>query len=314
MKSYFLLSFCLICSALFSQDIKIEKDIVYATSSDWRDQKQDLKMDIFMPPATKDLPLIVFIHGGGFYNGKKETHTAFCSSLSKQGYVVANINYRLGFDTSAAQKDISIIMASYRAAQDASSALRYLVHHSKEYHIDTSAVFIGGESAGAVTSLADAYVTQQEWDQLFPMLHENLGTIKESGNELSDAYHIRGVVSLWGGILDTALIASNRSKMIPIALIQSQSDEVIPYQHSKGQRAVFNSLYGSFDIAQRFQSNSSCARLYYTKDAKHFLGFSHHYVVAAIKSFVDDVLNGKCKTSVEENINERNDLPFSIYQ
>lgn len=314
MKLFLLLLFSGTFSIAFSQNITVEKDVVYGNASDWKNQKQDLKMDVLTPASDKELPLVVFIHGGGFYGGDKKTHTTFCTSLSQQGYVVANINYRLGFDTSAGQKDIGIIMACYRATQDASSALRYLMHHAKDYHIDTTAVFLSGESAGGVTSLAEAYMSQQQWDALFPMIHQNLGAIKESGNELKASYQLKGIISMWGGILDTSLISPGISKQIPIALIQSQSDEVVPYQHSKGQRTLFNTLYGSFDIAQRFLSNGSCARLYYTKDAKHFFGFSHHYMVAAMRSFIDDVLNGKCSSLTKENTGERNDLPFSDYQ
>lgn len=314
MKPFFLICFCYLFIVGSGQDLKIEKDIVFGNVVDWKGQKQELTMDILSPQSEKNLPLVLFVHGGGFYGGNKNTHTPFCTKLANEGYVVANINYRVGFDTSAAQKIIGITMASYRAAQDASSALRYLVHHSKQYHIDTSAVFVSGESAGAITSLADAYFSQQEWDAMFPMLHQNLGTVRGSGNELLDDYRIRGVISLWGGVFDTTLINSNETRSIPIALIQSQSDEIIPFQHSKGQKAAFSSLYGSFDIAQRFQSSGSCARLYYTKEAKHFLGFSQHYIVNAIKHFIDDVQAGKCQALIEENKNERSDIPFSVYQ
>jgi predicted peptidase len=311
--SLLLFILCHFCLNAFSQNIKIERDIIYASVPDWKNRVQKLTMDLYIPSSNKSLPLIVFIHGGGFRVGAKESHTAFCTSLSMQGYVVANINYRIGFDTSETKRDLGILMASYRAAQDASSTLRYLVHNAKELYIDTSSVFIGGESAGAVTSLAGAYITQQEWDQTFPLLHKNLGTINESGNTLTDAYHIKGIISLWGGIVDTLLITPVESKTTPIVLFQSQSDQVIPYQHSKGQGAIFSPLYGSFDIAQRFQSNGSCARLYYTKNARHSFGFSHNYVLSAIKLFVEDVLNGNCKSFIEEN-NERNDLPFPLYQ
>jgi hypothetical protein len=149
---------------------------------------------------------------------------------------------------------------------------------------------------------------------MFPMLHQNLGAVRGSGNELPDDYRIRGVISLWGGVLDTTLINSNEIKAIPIALIQSLADEVIPFQHSKGQKAAFSTLYGSFDIAHRFRNNGGCARLYYTKNAKHFLGFSHHYVVNAMKHFIDDILVDKCESISEENANEKNDVPFSVYQ
>jgi hypothetical protein len=136
----------------------------------------------------------------------------------------------------------------------------------------------------------------------------------ETGNALSDLDHIRGIIRVWGGILVTAFIAPGESQKVPSSLIQSQSDEVIPYQHSRGQKYVFSPLYGSFDIAKRFETNGSCARLYYSRDARHSFGFSHSYVVSAIKSFVENVLKNNCKSSVEENTNGQNDLPFPVYQ
>jgi len=314
MRLFLLLLFFVLWGHVFSQNIKIEKNIVYGTAADWKSQKRQLKMDLFTPVSEKSLPLIVFIHGGAFYSGDKDQHTAFCSLLAQRGYIVANINYRLGFDTSAAKKDAGVLMACYRAAQDASSALRYLMHDAQKNHIDTSSVFLSGESAGAVTSLAEAYISQQQWDGLFPFLHQSLGGVNESGNQWNAPYRLRGIISLWGGILDTALISSAVSRKIPIELFQSESDSEIPYQHSKGQKNLYSSLYGSFDIAQYFFNSGSCAQLYYTKDARHFFGYSHHYVVGAIKSFIDDVLNGRCKNLMKENIGERNDLPFSDYQ
>ena len=205
-------------------------DVSYSTDA-------SQKMDVYLPAGrnTDSTRLMILVHGGAWISGDKSDFASFIPVIQQKfpGYAIANINYRLGFDTSAGQKDIAIIMACYRATQDASSALRYLMHHAKIYHIDTTAVFLSGESAGGVTSLAEAYMSQQQWDALFPMIHQSLGAIKESGNELNASYQLKGIISMWGGILDTALISSNISKQIPVALIQSQSDEVIPYQHSK---------------------------------------------------------------------------------
>lgn len=44
------------------------------------------------------LPVIINIHGGGFFYGSKETYQFYCMFLAKQGFAVVNFNYRLAPD------------------------------------------------------------------------------------------------------------------------------------------------------------------------------------------------------------------------
>jgi carboxylesterase type B len=58
-------------------------------------------MDIYQPAGDVSAPraLVVMAHGGSFITGSKTGPdvVGFCQDLAKMGYVVASINYRLGF-------------------------------------------------------------------------------------------------------------------------------------------------------------------------------------------------------------------------
>src|SRR5215218_7872134 len=173
-------TFCFICllscSIVFSQDLIFKKDIVYAKAPNWQNRGIDLKLDLVYPSEGKKLPLVVYLHGGGFFDGTKEPDSAFCRRLAQSGFVVANVDYRQGYDRSSPDNFVfALSQAIYRAQQDEAAALRHLAHHADTYPIDTSLIFISGGSAGGVTSLFSAYLTQKEWDQLAPPLHSALG-------------------------------------------------------------------------------------------------------------------------------------------
>jgi acetyl esterase/lipase len=94
-------------------------------------------LDLFMPdpPPSRALPLIIWVHGGGWSEGSKEP----CRALPfvNKGYVVASINYRLSEQ------------AVYPAQiQDCKGAIRFLRAHAKAYHIDPDKIGVWGESAG----------------------------------------------------------------------------------------------------------------------------------------------------------------------
>ena len=68
---------------------KAYRDLAYVTDGHDRN-----KLDLYVPEkAAGALPLIVWIHGGGWQNGSKERCPAL--PLVAKGYAVASINYRL---------------------------------------------------------------------------------------------------------------------------------------------------------------------------------------------------------------------------
>lgn len=287
---------------IFSQDLTYKKDIVYGKAPDLHNNIQNLRLDLFYPQGEKKFPLIVYVHGGGFEEGSnKEFSTPFCERLAKNGFVVANVEYRTGFEHSSANLRTEISKAVYRADQDQVAALRYLVHHAVDYPIDTSAIFIAGESAGGVISLFTGYVNQGDWDRIAAPLHEALGAINSSGNDFNDQFKIRGVINLWGGIADTMLISEQEMHALPVLLFHSVDDAAIPFEQASHPEAKDKLLQGSRDIANRFKNNNCCYELHYIYGAGHSYGFSSDYLSNTIRNFVSRVLEGKCSTIEIEN-------------
>ena len=96
------------------------------------------KLDIHVPGGlTEPAPLVIYIHGGGFRAGKKGHAMRYCDSLYRQGYVIADINYRLSQD--------SIFPA---LIYDCKTAIRFLKRNAGTYGIDTSRIGVMGHSAG----------------------------------------------------------------------------------------------------------------------------------------------------------------------
>jgi acetyl esterase/lipase len=92
-------------------------------------------LDLYLPKADGPLPLIIWVHGGGWEAGNKE-HPKALRFLSR-GYAVASINYRLS-QTAPFPAQI----------QDCKAAVRYLRSIAKGNNIDPDRFGAWGESAG----------------------------------------------------------------------------------------------------------------------------------------------------------------------
>jgi poly(3-hydroxybutyrate) depolymerase len=297
---------CIFSYNMAMAQIVAEKDIVYGKATNWHGQLSELKLDIIYPPKSNKLPLNVYVHGGAFMeSSSKDPSYPFCDRLSKSGFVVANVEYRTGFKQSFQNYQTEISKAVYRAQQDEMAAIRFLVHFANNYKIDTSLIFIAGESAGAVASLFSAYVSQEDWDHTAMNLHSSLGSVNDSGNEFKDRFTIKGVISLWGGISDTSLISLHDMQKIPVLLFHSIDDAEIPFEKASHKETRQQLLLGSMDIAHRFRNNNSCYQLYFIREAGHSYGFSSDYIASAVKNFVKDIHEEKCNRLEIEN-KERN--------
>src|SRR5437870_5495156 len=113
--------------------VEAELDITYGKAPE-----QELKLDIYRPKARGDrLPACVLVHGGGWVKGDKEKFRPLAIALAEKGYVVANIEYRLG------------AVAKYPAAvQDCSLAVRFVRANAKRFGLDPARIGAWGGSAG----------------------------------------------------------------------------------------------------------------------------------------------------------------------
>jgi acetyl esterase len=84
------------------------------------------------------LPLIVFLHGGGFVLGDLDSHDVPCRLLARHaGALVLSVDYRLAPEAPWPA-----------AADDAAAALRWALEHAAELGGDPERVAVAGDSAG----------------------------------------------------------------------------------------------------------------------------------------------------------------------
>lgn len=85
------------------------------------------------------LPVILHIHGGGWVYGHKDSYYRYYAmELSKYGYAVVTMNYRLAFD----HPFPSMI-------EDIFSALHWIEDNQENEQFDINRVYLVGDSAGA---------------------------------------------------------------------------------------------------------------------------------------------------------------------
>ena len=235
----------------------------------------DLHLDVFLPQddTLAKHPLVMLVHGGAFYFGSKDDKsiTAWCRHLASLGYVTASIDYRIGFLPTMA----SIGRAGYRAVQDAHAAMRFLVSHQEDYCIDTSMIFVGGASAGAITVLNMAFMTNETRPEYTHsgFLRPDLGDIDTCGNAIKAEFQLKGIVDMWGAMPDTTFL---RGRNIPILAFHGNADNIVPYDHDYPfsiagplKTLLVEPMFGSSCIVDRARKLGHDARLY------TFVGFKH---------------------------------------
>lgn len=100
-------------------------------------------LDLWKAKSDKPAPLLVFIHGGGFRAGSKESVSqGTVAGLLSKGVSVMAINYRFSPEVT--------FPAHY---MDCARAIQSARLHAKEWNIDPKRVGASGGSAGAGTSL-----------------------------------------------------------------------------------------------------------------------------------------------------------------
>ena len=116
------------------------EDVVYGRVSG-----AGLLADVAYPESQEPLPAIISVHGGRWVGGhKQDTSTIKVEQWAGFGFFAMSIDYRLKGTTPAP--------ACY---QDFQCAIRYVHAHAKEFNIDTSRIFLMGQSAGGhMVSLA----------------------------------------------------------------------------------------------------------------------------------------------------------------
>ena len=127
-----------------ANSIKITKDIEFAVVNN-----QSLKLDLYQPTKPKGSPLVVWIHGGGWRKGTKES--CYIDWLPEYGYTVASISYRY---SSVAKFPAQI--------HDCKGAVRWLKANAEKYGYNPKKIFVAGSSAGGHLTALMATTSQNK--------------------------------------------------------------------------------------------------------------------------------------------------------
>ena len=137
-----------------------------------------LEADIYHPNNTIDTeqerPLIIYIPTGNFLppvvngspNGSRKDSSAvnMAKLLAKRGYVVAVIEYRLGWNPTSPSQVVrtgTILNAAYKGMQDSKAAVRFFRNDRatvNNYKINPNKVALIGEGTGGYIAMAHAFL------------------------------------------------------------------------------------------------------------------------------------------------------------
>jgi acetyl esterase len=147
---------------------------------------------VYRPGPESGLPIVVFLHGGGWVTGSIETHDGYCRALANRaGVLIVSVEYRLAPEHKFPA-----------AVTDAFAATRWVAEHAAELGGDAARLAVMGDSAGgnlaaAVTlSARQAGTPRLRYQVLvYPVLDYQFDT--GSYRENAEGYHLTRQDMIW---------------------------------------------------------------------------------------------------------------------
>jgi len=223
-----------------SNKFRIVPNITYLTANNW-----EAKLDVYVPrEITAPNSTLIYIHGGGWVGGMKETSWLQLLPYLETGWSVVNVEYRLA--------RVSLAPA---AVEDCRCALRWVIRNAKQYNFDTTKLVVTGHSAGGHLSLTTG------------MLPASAGLDRECpGNEelkvaaivnwfgitdvvdLLDGANMKEYAVAWlGSMTNREEIARRlspltyvRAGLPPVITIHGDADPTVPYTHAVRLQEALN--------------------------------------------------------------------------
>lgn len=215
-----------------ANEYQIFPNITYSVNNNY-----ESKLDVYKRrDAAVPQPTLIWIHGGGWTGGSKESAVMSLMPWFEMGWNVVNVEYRLA--------RISLAPA---AVEDCLCALRFVAAQAKTYNIDTSKLVVSGDSAGGHLALTTGMIPESAGlDRQCP------GVPLPKVAAIIDWYGITDVADLldgpnrktyavqWlGGVPNREEIARRVSPLTyvasglpPVLSIQGDADPTVPYSHS----------------------------------------------------------------------------------
>lgn len=258
-------------------EVQEEAGVIYGSAPTYSGGSTELALNLYKPvgDGQTERPLVVVIHGGGFSAGYRDEMNELCQGLAGAGWAAATISYRLGFygngllDPPWIYDPAEAERAMYRAMQDAKGAIRFLKGRHELDSTSTTNIFVIGFSAGAITALELGFLVDpaqkpascgaigdvQHFLDFFP--RPDLGSVDGALNHNGYDASVRGLVSIFGAIADTAWITTEGPALYTYHQIL---DPLVACGHDRlywglglGIPDNYPYMYGSCSIDQRMQ-------------------------------------------------------------
>jgi pimeloyl-ACP methyl ester carboxylesterase len=236
-------------------EVNIETGIPFSSAiKEGESSPTTLYLDFYEPQGDtlSARPLVITVFGGAFVAGSRDyaDMVEYCTRLARHGYAAASIDYRLLSIWNL--NSTALIRDAYMAAQDVSSAIRFLKAHSDDYRIDTAQVFLLGDSAGSIAILCEIFMDESERPaETFES--PDLGSMHSSGYDEYAGFSpaVAGAIPHWGGVMDLDIISTE--EYVPLCMIHGTDDNTVPYDSGYCFAGVLPNLmpymYGSHTIA-----------------------------------------------------------------
>ena len=206
---------------------------------------------VYQKEVTKKLPIIVFIHGGGWKSGDKDQMGWLCIEYAKRGYLAASISYRL------------ISEAPFPACiSDAKEAVRFIKTQCAEnWPGDSNRIGVMGYSAGAHLALMIALTPEQKHfkSERYPKVDSSIQcafgvstptdfvTRVQSGKamklfteaQINDLLFLQNVSPLY----------QIHANQVPITMVHGTKDKIVlPEQYEAFEKACIEAKVDNFEL------------------------------------------------------------------
>ena len=174
------------------------------------------RLDLYVPKGKHDVPVMMFVHGGGFTVGIKDQYAFVGQVFASYGIATAVISYRLSPKTTYPGH-----------VQDVARAFAWLRAHAAEYGGKADKIVVSGHSAGAT---------------LVAMLGSDPTYLHDVGESLD---HVAGVIPISGSFRQMGRSAMFETFPAPDPDVIRNASAI---NHVAGPHPPFLILYGDMDM------------------------------------------------------------------
>jgi acetyl esterase/lipase len=220
-------------------EVSVSRALPFAAISGYR----PLELDLHRPPARHPLPVVIYLHGGGWRLGSRELvspafrdwNPGLLTRVAAAGFVVAAADYRFSGE------------ARFPAQlEDVHRALDWVIANGAEHGADPARILLWGDSAGGhLAALAAMGMPQRPelrgvvaWYPITDLLAIQADA-EAVGGEPHDTADARETALLGGRIPD----------------LQDKAREASPVTHVAAASAPFFLAHGTADLASPYQQS-----------------------------------------------------------